>query len=138
MQNKEKPILVAVYGSLRAGLHNHRVLGASKLLGEFDTPPIYDMYSCGGFPGLVLHGSTSIKMEVYEVTEQISKAIERLESYTKGMEDSNHYNKVTIPTPYGDAGTYIYNYSVSRLPQVDSGDWKTWREELKKQMALTT
>jgi len=137
MQNKEKPILVAVYGSLRAGLHNHQVLGNSKLLGEFDTPPIYDMYSCGGFPGLVLHGSTSIKMEVYEVTEAINKAVERLESYVEGREETNHYNKVVIPTPYGDAGTYIYNYSVSRLPQVDSGDWKTWKEDLKKQITTT-
>lgn len=137
MENKVKPILIAVYGSLRAGLHNHTILGDSKLLGEFDTPPIYDMYSCGSFPGLVLDGSTSIKMEVYQVTDYISKCVERLESYVKGQELENHYNKVMIDTPYGEAGTYIYNHSVSRLPQVESGNWKVWKDELKKQMLTT-
>ncbi len=137
MENKVKPILIAVYGSLRAGLHNHTILGDSKLLGEFDTPPIYDMYSCGSFPGLVLHGATSIKMEVYQVTDYISKSIERLEGYVKGQESDNHYNKVMIDTPYGEAGTYIYNFSISRLPQVEGGDWKIWKDGLKKQMLTT-
>lgn len=134
MENKIKPILIAVYGSLLSGLHNHSVLGDSKLLGEFDTPPIYDMYSCGSFPGLISNGSTSIKMEVYQVTEHISKRIENLEGYVKGQESDNHYNKVMIDTPYGKAGIYIYNFSTSRMPQVESGNWKIWREEIKKQM----
>jgi gamma-glutamylcyclotransferase (GGCT)/AIG2-like uncharacterized protein YtfP len=137
MQDKKEPILVAVYGSLRSGFHNHSLLSDSKLLGTFDTEPIYDMYSCGSFPGLVLHGSTSIKMEIYEVTEEVSKKVERLEGYTKGDEMDNHYNKVMIDTPYGEAGTYIYNNSTTRLPKVDSGDWKVWREIVSKNVKQT-
>lgn len=137
MEKSKKPILVAVYGSLRKGLHNHDVLGTSTLVGEFDTEPIYDMFSCGGsYPGLRLNGSTSIKVEVYEVSEAIDKRVERLEGYTKGSEDTNHYNKIMINTPFGEAGIYIYNYATGRMPKVESGDWKIWRADIQKQVKI--
>ncbi len=134
----DKKILIAVYGSLRKGMGNHRVLGDAILLGDFGTPPLYNMFSCGGsYPGITENGETSIKMEVYEASEAVNKSVERLESYVKGREEHNHYNKVMIDTPWGTAGTYIYNHSTARLPRVESGDWKAWKEEIHKEYNLT-
>jgi gamma-glutamylcyclotransferase (GGCT)/AIG2-like uncharacterized protein YtfP len=129
-----KTNLVAVYGSLRKGLHNHNVLGASPLVGEYDTEPIYDMYSVGGsYPGMVENGSTSIKMEVYRVDQYRMNRLDTLEGYVEDRKEGNHYNKILIETPYGKAHTYVYNYPTSRLIKVDSGDWKSFRANIEKQ-----
>lgn len=133
MQNKKQ--LVAVYGSLRKGLHNHSLLADSEYIGEYTTEPIYDMYSVSGsYPGLVLHGSTSIHMDVYSVTEQVAKNLDRLEGYKAGEESSNHYNKITVDTPFGKAGLYIYNYSTKSMVKVESGNWVSFKEYVKTLM----
>ena len=133
MSNKKQ--LVAVYGSLRKGLHNHSLLADSEYIGEYTTDPIYDMYSVsGGFPGLVLHGSTSIHMEVYSVTEQVAKDLDRLEGYRVGGESTNHYNKISIDTPFGKASLYIYNHSTKSMVKVESGNWVSFKEYVKTLM----
>lgn len=126
----EKIQLVAVYGSLRKGLGNSRLLEGSKYVGEFDTKPEYDLYSVGGaYPGMVKDGSTSIKMEVYEVNEYTANRLDILESYQPGNESENHYNKIRIETPFGEANTYIYNYPTQRLVKVESGDWLSFKKQ---------
>jgi gamma-glutamylcyclotransferase (GGCT)/AIG2-like uncharacterized protein YtfP len=133
MQNKEQ--LVAVYGSLRKSLHNHSLLAGSEYIGEYITEPIYDMYSVSGsYPGLVQHGSTSIHMEVYSVTDVVATNLDRLEGYKVGQEDSNHYNKVTVNTPFGKASLYIYNHSVKSMVKVESGNWVSFKEYVKTLM----
>lgn len=58
---------VAVYGSLKKGFGNHRLLGAtSEFIGTGITEPKYKMYSLGGFPGLH-SGNDRIFVEVYLV-----------------------------------------------------------------------
>ena len=121
-------ILVAVYGSLRKGLGNHRLLENAKYLGDFETEPIFSLYSLGSFPGLKKEGTTSVTMEVYEVTPIEANRIDQLEGYVPGRE-STFYDKIPIETPYGEASVYIY---VDRIPDarlVPSGDWKQYREE---------
>jgi gamma-glutamylcyclotransferase (GGCT)/AIG2-like uncharacterized protein YtfP len=118
--------LVAVYGSLREGLHNHSALEMAdeEQLGMFETPPVYDMYAVSeSFPGLKEDGSTSIKMEVYQVTEEKLKDLNSLEGYYGDDAATNLYNRIKIDTPWGKAYTYIYNYSVGKSPLVESGDW---------------
>jgi gamma-glutamylcyclotransferase (GGCT)/AIG2-like uncharacterized protein YtfP len=120
--------LVAVYGSLRKGLHNHGVLANSELLGMFDSDPIYDMYSvCGSYPGILKDGNTSIKMEVYLVNSEVSKNLDQLEGYRPGHEHFNHYNKIEIQTPFGKANTYLYNRTAKGLEKVESGDWFSYK-----------
>lgn len=122
-----KKILVAVYGSLRQGLHNHKLLESSNYLGDFNTEPIYSLYSLGSFPGLKENGNTSVVMEVYEVTEAVARNVDSLESYTPGG-NNTFYDKISIETPWGTASVYTY---VNELPQsslVESGDWKEFKE----------
>lgn len=130
----EEKKLVAVYGSLRKGLYNHFLIKDSKYIGEFDTEPIYDMYSLTSYPGLVTDGNTSIKMEVYEVDKITLNRLNTLEGYRGDNNAGNHYNRITIETPYGDAYTYTYNYNVSSCVKVDCGDWKIFRDHLEAEM----
>lgn len=121
-------ILVAVYGSLRQNMGNHRLLENANYLGEFKTEPVFSLYSLGGFPGLKENGQTSVIMEVYSVTPEEAIRIDRLEGYTPGSKHNDFYDKIIIDTPYGKAGTYIYVPNTDRLTLVESGDWKEFKQ----------
>lgn len=119
--------LYAVYGSLRKGLGNHRILGESKFKGEFTTPPNFTMYSLGGFPGVIEKGNTPITLEVYEVEEiDIESRLDILEGYHGKYYGANLYNKETIETPFGEAFIYYFNRENLPYPVVESGDWKKY------------
>lgn len=121
-------ILVAVYGSLRKGLGNHRLLENAKYLGDFQSEPVFSLYSLGGYPGLKTNGTTSVTMEVYEVTPIEANRIDQLEGYTPGRE-ATFYDKIPIDTPYGKASVYTYVDKIPESRLVESGDWKQYVEE---------
>jgi len=130
----EKINLVAVYGSLRSGMHNQYVLGQSKSLGTFNSEPIYTMYDVGGsYPAIIEKGCSSILMEIYEVNEEVKEKLDRLEGYSdsKNLVD-NYYNKVVIETPYGQAYLYVFNSSVKNFDIVEIGDWVEYKKQIKK------
>lgn len=115
---------VVVYGSLRKGLHNHNsYLKDAKLIGEYDTEPIYNLYSLGTFPGLKENGTTSIKMEVYEVNYATLSKIDLLEGIDIVKPMRGFYTKKEIETPYGDAFGYVYNGTVNKNDIVLDGNW---------------
>jgi gamma-glutamylcyclotransferase (GGCT)/AIG2-like uncharacterized protein YtfP len=123
-KNLIKEVLVAVYGSLRQGLHNHPVISESELMGQYETEPIYTMINCGSFPGLLKEGSTSVVMEVYKVDATTLVRLDNLEGY-RGKGKNNFYNREKIDTPYGPAYTYFYNAEspLMRAKAIDTGDW---------------
>jgi len=117
---------IAVYGSLRQGLHNHYLIEDSKLLGIFITPQIFSLYTLGGFPGLKTDGKTAVVMEVYEVDDQTARRVDQLEGYNPNSKNNSFYDKIIIDTPYGEAGVYIYVSDISENRLVKSGDWYTF------------
>lgn len=124
--------LVAVYGSLRQGLGNHRLLENAEFLGTFETPPYYTMYSvANSFPALIKKGSTSIIMEAYLVSDSELYQLHSLEGYIKGRDESlNHYNKRDIATPFGPGMWYEYARNPSNLRIVKGGDWTKFKKSL--------
>ena len=120
--------LVAVYGSLRKGLGNHRLLEDAEYLGEFVSEPVFNLYSLGGFPGLKEGGNTPVVMEVYEVTPIEANRIDQLEGYTPGRE-ATFYDKIPIDTPFGEASVYTYVRDIPEDRLLESGDWKQHIEE---------
>lgn len=124
----KKTEIIAVYGSLRAGLGNHGLIRGSKLLGTFKSKPEFSLYSLGGFPGLKTNGKTAVTMEVYEVDEQTARQVDGLEGYSPNRTPT-FYDKMNIETPYGTAGVYTYVSSIPEDRLVESGDWKTYVEE---------
>lgn len=116
--------LVAVYGTLKQGQGNHRVMGKSKLLGTHVTEAKYTMYDNGGFPFVYNQGNTPITIEVYEVTDrETSDNINRLEGYS-GTRDNprNWYDTVDVDTPYGLAEMFITK-TPKNLQEITSGVW---------------
>lgn len=115
-------ILVSVYGTLRKGFGNHRLLKKAKYLGNFNSEPIYNLHDLGGFPGLKHNGNTSIVMEVYKVTPEEAYNVDCLEGYHPN-EKPTFYDKEIIKTPFGKAGVYIYVNNLDDCPLVESGDY---------------
>ena len=117
-----KKKLIAVYGTLRKGNGNHRLLQNAEYLGTFDSKPEYELYHLGGYPGLKENGNTSIKLEIYAVTDEEALRVDALEGYTEG-EPAYFYDKKYLETPWGNAGIYIYMGNVSEERRIITGDW---------------
>ena len=114
-------IRVAVYGSLRQGMGNHRLLESSKFLGK-DKLDGFIMYSLGGFPCIrtVFPEGNTITVEVYEVDDETFRRLDILEGYP------SFYDRKKVDTQYGEAWIYTIEREKSR-PVVESGDWVLFR-----------
>jgi len=72
---------VFVYGSLKNGFGNNRLLESSKFISEAITVnDNFDMTSLGGFPGVVSEGQKRISGEVYSISNDILSRLDVLES----------------------------------------------------------
>lgn len=120
-ENNFKPYLVAVYGTLKRGHHNNRLLERCKLVDSGKTKEKFTMYSHGGFPSIAKGGQkdTNIEVEVYEVPNKaISDNLDMLEGYP------GWYDKEV--TEVNDKKAYIYTMQESNnsnRPIVESGSW---------------
>jgi len=122
MKQEIRNILIAVYGTLRKGNGNHRLIENADYKGTYTTEPIYNLYSLGGFPGLKEGGKTAVVMEVYAVNAEEARRVDGLEGYYPG-ETPTFYDKINIDTPYGKAGVYTYVRQPSESSLIESGDW---------------
>ena len=113
-------MLVSVYGSLKKGYHNNRVLGSSELVGSTKTSPEYTMYSLGGFPGVVTGGDTSVYVEVYEVDNETLTRLDVLEGAP------SFYKHHTIDTPFGESLMYVLAdpEEYEDYVKIDNGFWE--------------
>lgn len=126
----KRNILVSVYGTLRRGFGNNKLLKNSEFLGETEISG-FSMYSLGGFPGIIIDKSNTknIKIELFKVTQEELNSLDRLEGYP------DFYDRMLVHTEYGDS--YIYflhskNRYHNELPLVESGDWKLYSEKKSK------
>ena len=113
---------VAVYGSLRKGLHNHVLLEDSDYLGLDKLQGEYTLLDLGSFPGLILQGDTDITIEVYEVDEETFQNLDWLEGYP------SFYNRTEVETLYGTAWVYYLQGDKYSNVAVPSGDWTDVRD----------
>ena len=116
--------LVAVYGSLRKGKGNHRILDndRTEYLGTTRVSG-FDMYNMGSFP-FITDGGGEITVEVYRVTDSTTAyRLDALEGYP------SFYNRKQVQTEYGLAWIYFINdFDVSRYQPVPDGDWVTFHQ----------
>ena len=95
--------IIAVYGSLRAGMGNHGLISHSKLLETRQINLPYKMISLGGFPGLVADTQENeITIELYEVDQPTYQRVERLEGYP------SFYDKYPFALPEYESPIEIY------------------------------
>lgn len=119
-----KEQLLAVYGTLKRGYGNNRLLNTSEFVGEDIIKTDMTMISMGGFPGLVDTPGVKndIHIEVFKVTSQdVAERIDGLEGYP------GWYNKKEVDTVYGPAKIYFFEegrYSINEDRIVKDGNWK--------------
>ena len=109
--------IVAVYGSLKQGHGNNRLLADSRCLGVTRTRPEYTLYSLGYFPCVAPHGDTAVQVEVYEVDERVFGNLDRLEGYP------SFYDRKKIDTEYGEAWMYFIDEERDDNVKIASGVW---------------
>lgn len=111
--------LVAVYGSLRKGLHNHALLHNADFKGTAVANG-FKMFSMGSFPFITHQDATeqdTIQIEVYAVTPEEMRNLDRLEGFP------SFYNRELIDTPYGKAWIYYIDNERGGYAPVVDGDW---------------
>jgi gamma-glutamylcyclotransferase (GGCT)/AIG2-like uncharacterized protein YtfP len=127
MEKKNDGVLYAVYGTLRNGFGNNRLLQNDyvEYMGEERTAPNYKMVSLGGFPGVIPNGEQSILIEVFKVKSPVvERNLDSLEGYPR------FYQKMEIETQWGIANMYILSeeqYGKHKI--VEGGDWKQFINE---------
>lgn len=116
---------VFVYGTLKEGFGNNRLLRGRAEKVRDDTLSGYKMYSMGAFPFIVPTGNEEdvVNGEVWYVPdeheEEVEASLDMLEGYP------NFYNKHTV---YPDGGheyvdVYFMDTALKGYPQVPSGNW---------------
>lgn len=113
-------MIVAVYGTLRNGGSNFRLLKNSKFITNLKLKG-FDLFDLGYFPGAKL-GSKSILVELYEIDQQTLKNLDYLEGY-RGPNNSNHYNRISITSQGYTFYIYTYCLKTNNNQLIESGDW---------------
>lgn len=95
-------VKIAVYGSLKKGLHNHRVMGPSaKFLGK--TMLEGTMYDVGGYPVLM---QTKGEKPEFEYEAEIYSVDKENYSNVYRMEINSGYRVEEVNTHQGNAGVF--------------------------------
>lgn len=119
----------AVYGTLRLNQGNYyNILHNAKGVKYLETKRIdgYDMFSIGGFPG-VIRGEGSIVVDVFQVDNPlIESRLDSLEGYDPIMgAEGSWYDKQQT-----DDGEWIYIWQEERHNgKISHGDWVKHKEE---------
>ena len=92
---------VFVYGTLKQGERNFHYLQAAEFVGRFSTESIYSMFAFDDYPAVCLGGQHAIHGEIYQVDDTQFRSLDELEWYPE------FYQRIEIPTHYGDAWMYI-------------------------------
>lgn len=111
---------VFVYGTLLSGESNNGLLRDAILEGEAETAPHFEMYSLGGFPGVVHGGRGRIRGEVYLVDQRTLDALDRLEGHPR------FYVRTVVRLADGRrVETYLLERrQVAGYERISSGDWR--------------
>jgi len=111
------PAVVGVYGTLRKGYGNHRLLESSEFLGNAKLRGT--MYSLGPFPAISVHGNTDLHLELYQVDAPTLRNLDGLEGHP------HFYQRQKVETSGGPAWVYTMDHddTLSLHKVVTSGDW---------------
>lgn len=128
--------LIAVYGSLRQGFGNHRIIQAYPMVATGKVEP-YSMYdiAMGGFPAIVQTARPDqldeVEVEVYEVDDEGLASVDRLEGHPNFYERHREYVKIRDGASNEDAlcaWLYVQSpHQVNGAAYIPSGDWAQYK-----------
>jgi gamma-glutamylcyclotransferase (GGCT)/AIG2-like uncharacterized protein YtfP len=108
-----------VYGSLRRGERNHDFLAGASYLGRVRTRPLYTLRRSGITPGLGENGHQAVAGELYELTDDHLRRLDRL-----GGAPGLYLRKTVQLSDGSDVDAYVMPEAHARCyPEVASGDW---------------
>lgn len=121
MSNKKH--LVFVYGTLKKGYGNHRLLTGAEFVGNFATAPDYKIYCNGAYPYMVEVGAgkgVPVEGEIYRISDEEQQRCDRLEGHPHMylrksipiMHKIEENVQDLIPTTIEGVEAYIYQHSV--------------------------
>ncbi len=116
-----QPLIVFVYGSLKKKGGNHGLLTNAVFLGS-STVQHFDMFDYGSFP-VIIPGTGTIHVEVYQINNEILKSLDRLEGYP------TFYTREQVSDLNGHTGwIYIapqnqYEKIRQQYPPIPNGNW---------------
>ena len=116
---------VFVYGTLKSGHGNSKYFlenDESVCLGKCTIDGNFTMVNLGAFPGVIPTGNNTIHGEVWEVSEKVSKRLDRLEGYDPDP-NQRYYDKMVVETAFGNAEIYILDESHLNYPKIETGEW---------------
>lgn len=111
-----------MYGTLKHGMANHRLLERARYVGT-DLLTCITLYDLGEYPAAVLESSGGIVVEVYEVNTAHLDALDQLEELDTQNPEAGLYRRCICHTRHGNAWIYIYNPAVENMPPIRSGSW---------------
>lgn len=142
MTHSMNQLPVFVYGTLRNGFGNYRLLEGRTLKEEtaFIDGAIYPVHQNGGFPcytdrenGVVVGELMLIKPNVYDDT---LRSLDMLEGYhSSHINQSMYIRKIKkVRTEHGEMLAYVYVWNVTHgrpltTEKIDSGCWKTFEKQ---------
>ena len=122
--------IIAVYGTLRAGLNNHTLISKCKRIGHGWLTG-FRMYNLGEYPGAIRTHDESGRMRVewYDVSDELLAELDKLEGYYSNSTHSSLYLRKYVGSPYGRGWIYTYNRDVDESTYMEAGDWVRYLRE---------
>ena len=108
---------VFVYGTLKRGQRNFSFLRGAKFYGHHVTESIFSMYEFNDYPAVCRDGMHAIVGEVYGIDNRRFRTLDDLEWYPR------FYQRIEIPTVWGDAWMYIVKPDLCRGRRLLDGIW---------------
>lgn len=114
---------IFVYGTLKRGGTNHRLLAGQRFIGPARTTAGHRLYGLGEYPGLVIDPAdrTGVQGEVWAVDRATLAALDAFEGVPEGL-----YRRAAVPLapPFHQRAidTYLYLRDVRGCPDLQ-GHW---------------
>ena len=108
---------IFVYGTLKRGQRNAHHMHGAQYVGRHVTERIYSMYEFGGYPAVCRDGRHAISGEIYRISDRHFEILDVFESYPE------FYQRIEIPTRWGDAWMYIVEPALCRGRDLVIGSW---------------
>lgn len=126
--NKEELEYYFVYGTLKRGYGNNRILQQSstaQFVEEGVTAPEFNLYDLGSFPGVTEHGETAVHGEIWSVSDISTKnRLDMLEGYRWNDPLDGLYNKKTIEINDKQVNIYLFNRQPNENNKIPTGIWE--------------